>query len=99
MIGVNVTFDYGDEPFDRARVVGVAENAKGMFEGMAGLRFKFFTVDEQHHVARNFYVWDSREEAENFFSPELRERVTGLYGVAPTIDFVDIAEMVDNAPA
>jgi uncharacterized protein YfiM (DUF2279 family) len=96
MIGVNVTFDYGDNGFDRERVIAVAENARGMFEGMAGLRFKFFTFDEKRHVARNFYVWDSKDAAEGFFSPELRDRVTGLYGVAPTIDFVDIAQMVDN---
>jgi hypothetical protein len=31
-----------------------------------------------------------------FSSDELRERVTGLYGVAPTIDFIEIAEVVDN---
>ncbi len=97
MIGVNVTFQYGDGEFDRARVVGVAENARGMFEGMPGLRCKFFTFDEAHRRATNFYVWESKEAAEGFFSKELRERVTGLYGVAPTIDFVEIAQMVDNA--
>ena len=97
MIGVNVTFDYGDDDFDRVRVIGVAENARRMFEGMAGLRFKFFTIDEKHHVARNFYVWESKDAAERFFSPELTERVTGLYGVAPTVDFVEIAQLVDNA--
>jgi hypothetical protein len=97
MIGVNVTFNYGDDAFDRARVIGVAENARGMFEGMAGLRFKFFTFDEKHHVATNFYVWDSKDAAQRFFSPELTERVTDLYGVAPTIDFVEIAQIVDNA--
>jgi uncharacterized protein YfiM (DUF2279 family) len=97
MIGVNVTFDYGDDAFDRVRVMGIAENARGTFEGMAGLRFKFFTFDEKRRVARNFYVWDSKDAAEGFFSPELRERVTGLYGVAPTIEFVEIAQIVDNA--
>jgi hypothetical protein len=96
MIGVNVTFTY-DGDFDRARVVGVAENARGMFEGMPGLRFKFFTFDEKHQRATNFYVWESNEQAERFFSDELRERVTGLYGVAPTIDFVEIAQVVDNS--
>ena len=97
MIGVNVIFQYDD--FDRARVIAVAENARGTFEGMPGLRFKFFTFDEQHHRATNFYVWDSKDAAEGFFSEELRERVTGLYGVAPTIDFVEIAQIVDNAGA
>jgi hypothetical protein len=68
-----------------------------MFEGMPGLRFKFFTFDERQQRATNFYVWDSKEAAERFFSEELRERVTGLYGVAPTIEFVDIAQVVDNS--
>jgi hypothetical protein len=67
-----------------------------MFEGMPGLRFKFFTLDEKNQRASNFYVWDSQETAERFFSDALRARVTGLYGVAPTIDFVEIAQIVDN---
>ena len=96
MIGVNVTFDY-DGGFDRSRVVKVAENARGMFEGMSDLRFKFFTFDEKQQRATNFYVWESKEAAERFFSEELRERVTGLYGVAPTIEFVEIAQIVDNS--
>ena len=96
MIGVSVTFSY-DGDFDRARVIGVADNARGMFEGMPGLRFKFFTFDEQQQRATNFYVWESQEAAERFFTTELRERVTRLYGVAPSIDFVEIAQIVDNS--
>jgi hypothetical protein len=96
MVGVNVTFDYSGN-FDRARVVNVAENARGMFEGLPGLLYKFFTFDEERRRATNFYVWDSKETADGFFSEELRERVTQLYGVAPTIDFVEIAQIVDNS--
>lgn len=96
MVGVAVTFNY-DGDFDRARVLAVAQNARGMFEGMAGLRFKFFTFDQKQQRATNFYVWESQEIAERFFSDELRERVTELYGVAPAIEFVEIAEIVDNS--
>lgn len=96
MIGVNVNFQY-EGSFDRARVTGVADNARAMFEGMPGLRFKFFTFDEAARTATNFYVWDSKDAALEFFSDELRERVTGLYGVAPTIEFVEIAQVVDNS--
>ena len=52
---------------------------------------------EKQQRAVNFYVWDSQEAAERFFSEELRERVTGLYGVAPAIEFAEIAEIVDNS--
>ena len=73
------------------------QDARAMFEGMPGLRFKFFTFDEEERRATNFYVWESKEAAVSFFSDELRERVTDLYGVAPTIEFVEIAQIVDNS--
>ncbi len=96
MVGVNVTFEY-DGDFDRDRVINVADKARAMFEGMPGLLFKFFTLDEKQQQARNFYVWESKETADGFFSDELRERVTGLYGVRPRIDYVEIAQIVDNS--
>jgi hypothetical protein len=96
VIGVNVTFQY-DGDFDRDRVLNVADKARAMFEGMPGLRCKFFTFDESKQRAVNFYVWESKEAAEQFFSEELRERVTGLYGVGPRIEFVEIAQIVDNS--
>lgn len=95
MIAVSVVFSY-DGDFDRSRVIKVAENARALFEGLPGLRFKFFTLNDETQRATNFYVWDSEEAARGFFSPELTERVTGLYGVAPTVEFLKIAEFVDN---
>lgn len=98
MIAATVTFQY-DENFDRARVASIAENARGTFEGMPGLRSKAFTVDEPRHRAMNFYVWESADAAKRFFSEEMRRRVTGLYGVEPTIELTEIAQLVDNSGA
>jgi hypothetical protein len=98
MIGVFVIFDFGGE-LDRERVVGVAEKARSSFEGMPELRSKLFTVDEEHGLATNVYVWESEAAARAFFTAELTERVTGLYGVRPRIEFVEIAAIVDNASA
>jgi hypothetical protein len=55
MIGVIVTFDYSGD-FDRERVIKVAAGARGMFEGMPGLRLKVFTLDQERQRAANFYV-------------------------------------------
>jgi len=96
MIAVSVVFDY-DGDFDRSRVIEVAKGARKMFERLPGLRFKVFTLDDEQRRAMNFYVWDSREAAEAFFTEELRERVTGLYGASPRVDFLEIAELVDNS--
>ena len=96
MIGVSVVFDY-EKGLDRSRIIEVAKGARKMFEGMPGLRLKFFTFDEKRQQAMNFYVWESSEAAEAFFTDELLERVTGLYGTSPAISFLEIAEVVDNS--
>jgi hypothetical protein len=46
--------------------------------------------------AANFYVWDSEEAAEAFFTDELLERVAGLYGARPSIELMQIATLVEN---
>ena len=42
------------------------------------------------------YVWDSEEAAKAFFTDELLERVAGLYGVPPGIEFAQIVTLVEN---
>jgi hypothetical protein len=98
MIGVFVTFRYGDN-FDEKAVRKIAESARATFEGMPGLRFKAFTVSSGNREAKNFYVWDSEDAAKAFFSGELLKRVTGLYGVRPSVEFVQIATLVENSRA
>ena len=84
MIGVFVTFRYGDN-FDEGAVRKIAETARARFEGMPGLGSKAFTFSSGKREARNFYVWESEDAAKAFFTDELLERVTGLYGVRPTL--------------
>jgi heme-degrading monooxygenase HmoA len=96
MIGVIVTFRYEDN-FDEQAVRTVAENAREKFEGMKGLRSKAFTFNSGKREATNFYLWDSEDAAKAFFTEQLLERVTALYGVRPSVEFVQIAALVDNA--
>lgn len=95
MIGVFVTFRFGDN-FNEQAVRKIAETARSKFEGMPELHSKAFTFNVAKHEATNFYVWDSEDAARAFFTDELVERVTGLYGVSPTIEFVQIATLVEN---
>jgi hypothetical protein len=95
MVGVIVSFR-SEAGLDRALVMGIAEKAAPAFEGMPGLRSKAFTFDPESGEATNVYVWESEAAAREFFSPELAERVTGLYGVRPEIRFVEVAALVEN---
>jgi hypothetical protein len=96
MIGVFVTFRYGDN-FDEQAVRKIAEMARVRFEGMPRLRSKAFTINSGKHEARNFYVWDSEDAAKAFFTDDLLRVVTNLYGVRPDIEFVELATLVENA--
>jgi len=96
MHSVIVEFQYQDT-FDRARIAGIAHEARGHFEGLPGLRQKAFTIDEQNRRATNVYLWESEDAARGFFTDDLVERVTGLYGVRPSVSFVEVAELVENA--
>jgi heme-degrading monooxygenase HmoA len=98
MIGAIVTFRYADN-FDERAVRKIAETARAKFEGMPGLRSKAFTLSSRTREAMNFYVWDSEDAAKAFFTNELLERLTGLYGVRPSVEFVQIAALVENARA
>ncbi|WP_447598424.1 YdhR family protein [Nitrospira sp. Nam80] len=95
MIGVFVTFSYGDN-FDEDAIRKIAETARGRFEGMPGLRSKVFTVNPSAREATNFYIWDSEEAARAFFTDELLDKVTALYRIRPAIAFVQIATLVEN---
>ena len=96
MHGVIVEFQYG-EAFDPARIAEIAREARGRFEGLPRLRQKAFTIDEPNRRATNVYLWESEDAARGFFDDELVDRVTRLYGVRPTVSFVEVAELVDNA--
>jgi len=96
MHSVIVEFQYGEE-FDRTPIAGIAHEARGRFEGLPNLRQKTFTIDAKNRRATNVYLWESEDAARGFFDDELVEGVTRLYGVRPTVSFVEVAELVDNA--
>ena len=95
MIGIVVTFRFGLN-FDEQAVRKIAETARTRFVGMPGLRSKAFTFNSAKREVVNFYVWDSEDVAKAFFTDELLERVTNLYGVRPAVEFVQIAALVEN---
>ena len=95
MIGVFVVFRYGDD-FDEANLRKIAETARVRFEGLPGLRSKAFTLNPVKREAVNFYVWHSAAAAKAFFTDHLVERIAGVYGVRPSVEFVQIASLVNN---
>jgi hypothetical protein len=95
MIAVLVRFRY-EGKLNEARVRQVAEAARAKFEGMPGLRSKAFTIDPVNGEALNFYLWESEVAAKAFFTQELIDQVTALYGIRPSVQFMEVAVLVEN---
>jgi len=95
MIAVFVTFKYGNN-FDVAKVNQIAQAARVMFQGMPSLHQKTFTVKPEAREAVNVYLWENEAAARAFFTAEMLDRVTGLYGVRPTIEYAEIPALVEN---
>jgi heme-degrading monooxygenase HmoA len=96
MIALTVSFQFGDD-FDPARLQQIAQQASGKFEGLPGLRSKAFTIDAARRRAFNFYVWESEAAARAFFTPQAIAGAAKVYGVTPTIEYLPLAALVDNA--
>jgi len=96
MLGVLIRFQFGTD-FNAGKVRAIAEKARGKFEGMPGLISKTFTIDADRRAAVNFYVWKSEQQARDFFTDAMLEQATGLYGVKPTLEFLEVAQRVENA--
>lgn len=97
MIAVMVRFQYENE-FNEARLQQIADSARSKFQGMPGVRSKAFTLDATRRQALNFYVWESEDAARNFYSPQMIEGVTKLYGIRPSIEYLKLAALVENPP-
>lgn len=97
MIGVFVQFRF-DDALDAQKLRAIAESAKARFEGMRGLRSKAFTVNAAAREAVNFYIWNSEAAARAFFTEDMIGRIGDVYGVRPTVTFVDVPVLVDNHP-
>jgi hypothetical protein len=80
------------------------DEMKQVFAGTApkylnlpGLLRKNYFLSEDGMRAGGIYVWESKQRAEAFYSPEWKKFVEGKYGCPPAIEYVDAPVMVDNA--
>jgi hypothetical protein len=90
-----VRFRFGDD-FDEKRVRQLAEGSRATFEDMPGLRSKAYAVDAANREAVNFYLWSDEEAARTFFSPQVLGRFAELYGAAPTVEYAEVIQLVEN---
>ncbi len=93
---VLVDYHLPDTPPRSAIMEGFVGAANSMFKDMPGLLSKQFCYDENTGNGHSVYLWETQEKAEAFFSPAFFEHFHEVFGVEPTITYLDILVLVDN---
>lgn len=66
------------------------------YQGIPGLVRKNYLLGEAGDVAGGVYLWESRAQAEAFYSPEWRQFITERYGQPPQVTYFHSPVEVDN---
>lgn len=64
--------------------------------GKTGLVRKHYFVTESGDRAGGIYLWESKADAEDCYTPEWKAMVTGKYGAPPEILYAAVPVSVDN---
>lgn len=95
MIVTIVTFNLA-EPTSLEQITKVFQGTAPKYQGMPGLLRKNYWMSEDGKRAGGIYVWASRADADQIYTPEWKAFVEGKYGSPPVIEYLHSPVMVDN---
>ncbi len=83
---------------DHDKAVEISLSSAPTFTGLKdkGLLMKYYLSNEAGGSG-GFYVWESKEAAEAWYTPEWSARLEATYGSKPSVTFFDSFVQVDNA--
>lgn len=93
---VLVSYSLPNAPPRRALQEKFVDAANNVFKGLPGLLSKQFCYDETTGKGQSVYLWETKEQAEEFFSPAFMEHFRAVFGVEPTLAYLDILVLTDN---
>ena len=70
--------------------------AENMFKGMEHLYSKQFCFDVETNQGTSIYLWDSRENAKNFYNEQFMQQFEQSMGTTPTVEYLENIVTVDN---
>lgn len=98
MIAALITFDVA-APLTLEEATAKFESTAPHYRGLPHLISKSYIRSEDGDTVGGFYVWDSREAAEEMYAGDWEERVTAVYGVSPTLRYFDVPVLIQNEPS
>lgn len=95
MIAALVTFEI-DGALSLEEAEGKFNTTAPNYRGKAGLISKAYIYREDGAVLGGFYLWESREQAEEQYSEAWQAKATEIYGVAPEFQYFEVPVFIQN---
>ena len=99
MIATIVTFRHTAAAYDRGKFEAINRSTAPKYEGLAGLVSKAYWYDDAARENGGLYIWETREAAEATHDEAHLKRLEDLYGVRPTVRWMDVPVFVNNSLA
>ncbi len=65
------------------------------YQGLPGLHRKYYLRAQDGSEGGGVYLWESREAAEQVYTDEWKQRLTGRFGAEPQVEYFDCPVIVD----
>lgn len=95
MIVTVVTFQL-PRPTTLSDITAIFRSTAARYQSIKGLIRKNYWLSDDCRRAGGIYVWQSREDAEQLYTPEWKRNVESKYGAPPSIEYLHSPVMVDN---
>jgi hypothetical protein len=79
----------------REQTVAGMQKAVPQYQALPGLARKYFTLSDDGKFG-GIYLWNSRAEAQAWFSDAWRAKATATYGAAPQVTYFDAPIVIEN---
>lgn len=83
-------------PVTLAQATELFSGSAPKYQGVPGLVRKNYLLNESGDVGGGVYLWESREHAERFYTPEWKAFITERYGQPPQVTYFHSPVEVDN---
>ena len=79
---------------DEAR--SIFQSTAPRYQSQPGLIRKYYVLSEDGMTAGGVYLWQTRQAADALYTDAWRDFVTGKYGAAPQLVYMETPVIVDN---
>ena len=84
------------QPLSRTEAAEIFRATAPKYRDLPGLLRKVYLLSEDGATVGGVYLWQTRADAEQVYTPDWERFVTEKYGCPPSISYFDSPVIVDN---